>query len=122
MSDTLILVDGSSFLFRAFHALPPLTNSAGEPTGAILGVTNMLRKMIEQYPTPYLVIVFDAPGKTFRDELYPEYKSHRPPMPEELRAQIEPLHNLVRAMGLSIVMEVGVEASGIGRPSSEAYW
>ena len=113
MSNTLILVDGSSFLFRAFHALPPLTNSAGEPTGAILGVTNMLRKMIDQYPTPYLVIVFDAPGKTFRDELYPEYKSHRPPMPEELRAQIEPLHDLVRAMGLSIVMEVGVEADDV---------
>ena len=113
MGNTLILVDGSSFLFRAFHALPPLTNSAGEPTGAILGVTNMLRKMVDQYPTPYLVIVFDAPGKTFRDDLYPEYKSHRPPMPEELRAQIEPLHNLVRAMGLSIVMEVGVEADDV---------
>ncbi len=113
MNNTLILVDGSSFLFRAFHALPPLTNSAGEPTGAILGVTNMLRKMVDQYPTPYLVIVFDAPGKTFRDELYPEYKSHRPPMPDELRAQIEPLHDLVRAMGLSIVMEVGVEADDV---------
>jgi len=113
MNDTLILVDGSSFLFRAFHALPPLTNSTGEPTGAILGVTNMLRKMVDEYPTPYFVIVFDAPGKTFRDEIYPDYKSHRPPMPEELRSQIEPLHDLVRAMGLSIVMEVGVEADDV---------
>lgn len=113
MDNTLILVDGSSFLFRAFHALPPLSNSSGEPTGAILGVANMLRKTVNQYPTPYLVVVFDAPGKTFRDDLFAEYKQHRPPMPEELRAQIKPLHELIQAMGLNLVIEPGVEADDV---------
>jgi len=93
MTDTsepsIILVDGSSFLFRAFHALPPLTNSRGEPTGAILGVANMLRKLLAEYPNSHIAVVFDAPGKTFRDELFPEYKAHRPPTPDELKAQIE---------------------------------
>ena len=109
----LILIDGSSFLFRAFHALPPLTNSHKEPTGAILGVANMLRKMLKEYPTPYFVVVFDAKGKTFRHDLYPDYKANRPPMPEDLREQIEPLHQLVTAMGLPMVIESGVEADDV---------
>ncbi len=109
----LILIDGSSFLFRAFHALPPLTNSHNEPTGAILGVANMLRKMLKEYPTPYFVVVFDAKGKTFRHDLYPDYKANRPPMPEDLREQIEPLHQLVTAMGLPMVIESGVEADDV---------
>jgi len=109
----IILVDGSSYLFRAFHALPPLTNSEGEPTGAIVGVVNMLRKLIEQYHPQHVAVVFDAPGKTFRDEMYPEYKSHRPPMPDELRVQIEPLHAIVRAMGLPLLIEEGVEADDV---------
>lgn len=109
----VVLVDGSSFLFRAFHALPPLTNSKGEPTGAILGVANMLRKMLDSYPTPRFIVVFDAPGKTFRDELYADYKANRPPIAEELRAQIAPLHELIRAMGLPLVMVGGVEADDV---------
>lgn len=113
MENTLVLVDGSSFLFRAFHALPPLTNSHGEPTGAILGVANMLQKMMTQYPTSYFVVVFDAPGKTFRDELYDKYKANRPPMADELRTQIKPLHKLIKAMGLKLVVEAGVEADDV---------
>ena len=84
-----ILVDGSSYLFRAFHALPPLTNSRGEPTGATVGVINMLRKLIADYQPTHIAVVFDAPGKTFQDDLYPAYKAHRPPMPDELRMQID---------------------------------
>ncbi|MDD1649278.1 MAG: DNA polymerase I [Methylococcaceae bacterium] len=110
---TLILVDGSSFLYRAFHALPPLTTSRGEPTGAVLGVANMLRKLIAAHDTPYIGVVFDAPGRTFRDDLFEEYKSHRPPMPDELRAQIEPLHAIIRAMGLPLLIESGVEADDV---------
>jgi DNA polymerase-1 len=112
-SKPLILVDGSSYLFRAFHALPPLTNSQGEPTGAIFGVVNMLRKLIDEYGPDYMAVVFDAPGGSFRNELYPEYKANRPPMPEELRCQIEPLHDIVRAMGLPLVMIEGVEADDV---------
>jgi DNA polymerase I len=112
-SKRLILVDGSSFLFRAYHAIPPLTSPAGEPTNAILGVANMLRKMLADYPTDYFAVIFDAPGKTFRHELYDEYKAHRPPMPDDLRVQIEPLHELVRAMGLPLIMESGVEADDV---------
>ena len=96
----LILVDGSSYLYRAFHAMPPLSNSRGEPTGAIYGVANMLRRMIEEERPRHMAVVFDAKGPTFRDELFEQYKAHRPPMPDELRAQIEPLHELVRALGL----------------------
>ncbi len=108
-----VLVDGSSYLFRAFHALPPLSNSRGEPTGAIVGVVNMLRKLIDDYRPDYLAVVFDAPGKTFRDDIYPAYKAHRPPMPDELRAQVEPLHAVVRAMGLPLLMVPGVEADDV---------
>jgi DNA polymerase-1 len=109
----LILVDGSSYLFRAFHALPPLSNSQGEPTGAIVGVANMLRKLIQQYRPTHMAVVFDAPGPTFRDELYAQYKAQRPPAPADLVAQIEPLHRLVRAMGLPLLMENGVEADDV---------
>ncbi|WFP49259.1 DNA polymerase I [Methylomonas sp. EFPC3] len=117
MSDSaihkLILVDGSSFLFRAFHAVPPLTNSKGEPTNAVYGVSNMLRKLINDYNTPYFAVVFDAPGKTFRHELYDQYKAHRPPMPDELRVQIQPLHDLIRSLGLPLIIEHGVEADDV---------
>ena len=109
----LILVDGSSFLFRAYHAIPPLTNPQGEPTNAIYGVSNMLRKLIADYQSEYITVVFDAPGKTFRNDLYDQYKSHRPPMPDDLRLQIEPLHQLIRAMGLPLIMEPDVEADDV---------
>lgn len=109
----LILVDGSSYLYRAYHAFPPLTNSAGEPTGAMYGVLNMLRSLILQYQPTHAVVVFDAKGKTFRDELFEHYKSHRPPMPDDLRAQIEPLHVMVKAMGLPLMAVAGVEADDV---------
>ena len=109
----LILVDGSSFLFRAYHGVPPLTNAQGEPTNAIYGVTNMLRKLIADYQSDYVTVVFDAPGKTFRNDLYEDYKAHRPPMPDDLRVQIEPLHHLIRAMGLPLIMEPDVEADDV---------
>ena len=108
-----ILVDGSSYLFRAFHALPPLTNSKGEPTGATVGVINMLRKLIADYRPTHIAVVFDAPGKTFRDDLYPAYKAHRPPMPDELRMQIEPTLDIIRAMGLPLLIVDGVEADDV---------
>ncbi len=111
--ERLILVDGSSFLFRAYHAIPPLTNANGEPTNAIYGVSNMLRKLISDYHSDYITVVFDAPGKTFRNELYDQYKAHRPPMPDDLRVQIAPLHNLIRAMGLPLIIESGVEADDV---------
>ncbi|MEY4210818.1 MAG: hypothetical protein RLZ92_1199, partial [Pseudomonadota bacterium] len=117
MSDTppnqLILIDGSSFLFRAFHAVPPLTNAQGQPTNAVYGVSNMLRKLINDYNTPYFAVVFDAPGKTFRHDLYDQYKAHRPPMPDELRVQIAPLHELIRCLGLPLIIEDGVEADDV---------
>ncbi|WP_039032189.1 DNA polymerase I [Leclercia adecarboxylata] len=109
----LILVDGSSYLYRAYHAFPPLTNSAGEPTGAMYGVLNMLRSLIMQYQPSHAAVVFDAKGKTFRDELFEHYKSHRPPMPDDLRAQIEPLHKMVKAMGLPLMAVSGVEADDV---------
>ncbi|WP_456375000.1 DNA polymerase I [Thiolapillus sp.] len=109
----LILVDGSSYLFRAYHALPPLTNSRGEPTGAIVGVVNMLRKLINDYQPKYMAVVFDAPGKTFRDDLYDKYKANRPPAPEDLKAQIERLHDIVQAMGLPLLVVDGVEADDV---------
>ncbi len=109
----LILVDGSSYLYRAYHAFPPLTNSAGEPTGAMYGVLNMLRSLILQYQPTHAAVVFDAKGKTFRDELFEHYKSHRPPMPDDLRAQIEPLHAMVKAMGLPLMAVSGVEADDV---------
>lgn len=109
----LVLVDGSSYLFRAFHALPPLTNSQGAPTGAIHGVVNMLKRLQASYPSEHFVVVFDAPGKTFRHELYPDYKANRPPMPDDLRCQIEPLHAIVRAMGMPLLAVPGVEADDV---------
>jgi len=109
----LILVDGSSYLYRAFHALPPLTNSRGEATGAVYGVANMLRKLQKEYQPTQMAVVFDAKGKTFRHEQYPDYKANRPPMPDELRSQIEPLHELVKLMGLPIIVEPGVEADDV---------
>ena len=112
-SPTIVLVDGSSYLFRAFHAMPSLTTSDGEPTGAIRGVVNMLRRLRADYPSEYFAVVFDAPGKTFRDDWYPEYKANRPPMPDELRAQIEPLHRIVRALGLPLLCVPGVEADDV---------
>jgi DNA polymerase-1 len=110
---SLILVDGSSYLYRAFHALPPLSNSRGEPTGAVYGVVNMLRSLLAEYRPLYLAVVFDAPGKTFRDDLFAEYKANRPPMPDDLAAQIEPLHEVVRALGLPLLQVPGVEADDV---------
>ncbi|QCJ68675.1 DNA polymerase I [Providencia heimbachae] len=109
----LILVDGSSYLYRAYHAFPPLTNSAGEPTGAMYGVLNMLRSLVMQYKPSHVAVVFDAKGKTFRDELFESYKSHRPPMPDDLREQIAPLHEMVEAMGLPLLVVPGVEADDV---------
>ncbi|WP_127956582.1 DNA polymerase I [Serratia microhaemolytica] len=109
----LILVDGSSYLYRAYHAFPPLTNSQGEPTGAMYGVLNMLRSLLLEYTPSHAAVVFDAKGKTFRDELFAAYKSHRPPMPDDLRAQIEPLHQMVAAMGLPLLCVAGVEADDV---------
>lgn len=109
----LILVDGSSYLYRAYHAFPPLTNSAGEPTGAMYGVLNMLRSLLVQYHPTHVAVVFDAKGKTFRDELFESYKAHRPPMPDDLREQIEPLHRMVKAMGLPLLAVSGVEADDV---------
>jgi DNA polymerase-1 len=108
----LVLIDGSSYLYRAFHALPPLSNAAGEPTGALFGVVNMLRTTLKEQPD-YVAFVMDASGPTFRDELYAEYKAQRPPMPDELRAQIEPLMRIVEALGLRILREPGVEADDV---------
>ena len=109
----LILVDGSSYLYRAYHALPPLTTSSGIPTGAVKGVIAMMRRMLKDFPQSTVVVVFDAKGKTFRDELYGEYKSHRPPMPDDLRQQIEPIHQIIRAMGLPLLIVDGVEADDV---------
>ena len=109
----LILVDGSSYLYRAFHALPPLTNSKGVPTGAVKGVINMMRRMQKDYPQSTVVVVFDAKGKTFRDDIYSDYKAHRPPMPDDLRVQIEPIHNIIKAMGLPMLIIDGVEADDV---------
>lgn len=109
----LILVDGSSYLFRAYHSPPHLTNSKGEATGAIYGVVNMLKSLLNQYNPECMVVVFDAKGKTFRSDMYPEYKAHRPPMPDDLRTQIAPLHDIIRAMGLPLISIEGVEADDV---------
>jgi DNA polymerase-1 len=113
MAAPLILVDGSSYLYRAFHALPPLNNSRGEPTGAVFGVLNMLQKFLREQAESNIVVVFDAPGKTFRDDLFAEYKAHRPPMPDDLRSQIEPLLAAVSALGLPMLRIPGVEADDV---------
>ena len=110
---TLLLVDGSSYLYRAFHALPDLRNARNEPTGAIYGVLNMLQRLRKDIQADYIACVFDAKGKTFREDLYPEYKAHRPPMPGDLAAQIAPLHDAVRAMGWPLLMIAGVEADDV---------
>ncbi len=113
MSAPIVLVDGSSYVFRAFHALPPLTNSKGRATGAVKGVINMMRRLQKDYPDSPIVAVFDAKGKTFRDDIYSEYKANRPPMPDELREQIEPIHEIVKAMGLPYLCVTGVEADDV---------
>ena len=109
----LILVDGASYMFRAYHALPPLTNTKGQATGAVVGVVNMLRRLLADYAPDDVAVVFDAPGKTFRDEMYDRYKANRPPMPDDLREQIELLHRTVRAMGLPLLVVPGVEADDV---------
>ncbi|MGB5440357.1 MAG: PIN domain-containing protein, partial [Gammaproteobacteria bacterium] len=110
-----ILVDGSSYLYRAFHVpqLQQLTDSRGEQTGAAYGVMNMLRSLISEYHPENMAVVFDARGKNFRHEMYPQYKANRPPMPEELAAQVEPLHAMVRALGLPLLIIDGVEADDV---------
>ena len=115
MADTkpLVLVDGSSYLYRAFHAMPSLTNSRGEATGATYGVVNMMRRLISDYDPEHVAVVFDAKGKTFRDEMFPEYKANRPSMPDELRGQIAPIHAMVEAMGFPLIMVEGVEADDV---------
>ena len=112
-SPPFVLVDGSSYLFRAYHALPPLTNSSGEATGATVGVVNMLRKLLADYQPSHIAVVFDAPGKTFRDDLYPDYKANRPDMPEDLREQIQPTLDIIRAMGLPLLIVDDVEADDV---------
>jgi DNA polymerase-1 len=109
----LVLIDGSSYLYRAYHALPKLSNSAGEPTGALHGVLSMINKLVREQPAERIAVVFDAPGKTFRDEMYAEYKANRPPMPDDLRDQVEPLIDAVKAMGLPLLRVEGVEADDV---------
>ena len=109
----LVLVDGSSYLYRAFHALPPLNTSKGQPTGAIKGVINMLRSLQKTYSSSVIVVIFDAKGKTFRDDMFPAYKANRSAMPDDLRPQVEPIHEIVRAMGLPLLAVAGVEADDV---------
>jgi DNA polymerase I len=109
----LVLIDGSSYLYRAFFALPPLSNSAGQPTGAIHGVLSMLLKFLREHPPRHIAVVFDAPGRTFRDDLFAEYKAHRTPMPDDLRSQIEPLYQIVDGLGLPLMRIAGVEADDV---------
>ena len=121
MMKTLLLVDGSSYLYRAFHALPDLRGPRGEPTGAIHGVLNMLRRLLKEVPADYIACVFDAKGKTFRDDLYPKYKANRAPMPDDLAAQIAPLKEAIAALGWPLLEIEGVEADDvIGTLASEA--
>jgi DNA polymerase-1 len=108
----LVLIDGSSYLYRAFHALPPLSNAAGEPTGALFGVVNMLRGHLKEAPE-HMAFVLDASGPTFRDALFPAYKAQRPPMPDELRAQVAPMMEIVAALGIPILRVPGVEADDV---------
>ncbi|MBD3635608.1 MAG: DNA polymerase I, partial [Methylophaga sp.] len=111
----LVLVDGSSYLYRAYHAMykADLRNSAGEPTGAIRGVTAMLRRLLADYPDSHIAVVFDAKGKTFRDDIYEQYKANRPPMPDDLRPQVEPIYDIIKAMGLPLLCVDGVEADDV---------
>lgn len=112
-NEPIVLVDGSSYLFRAYHALPPLMNSKGQPTGAVYGVANMLKKLLAEYPSHHVAVVFDTKSKNFRHELYPDYKANRPEMPEELASQIQPLHDLIRAMGVPLIAVEGIEADDV---------
>ncbi|MGH8162248.1 MAG: 5'-3' exonuclease, partial [Gammaproteobacteria bacterium] len=109
----LTLIDGSGYLYRAFHALPPLATANGRPTGAVYGVINMLKKMLREDAPTHVAVVFDAPGKTFRDELFEAYKANRPHMPDDMVAQIEPLHAVIEALGLSLLEVPGVEADDV---------
>ena len=111
--NTLVLVDGSYYLFRAYHAMPPLTNTAGEPTGVIFGVINMIKKHLVEGGPDYFAVIFDAKGKSFRNDLYKEYKANRPAMPEDLSVQIKPLHNLIRALGIPLLVVEDVEADDV---------
>ncbi len=111
--EPIVLVDGSSYLFRAYHALPPLMNSKGQPTGAVYGVANMLKKLLAEYPTHHVAVVFDTKSKNFRNEIYPDYKANRPEMPEELASQIAPLHELIKAMGIPLIAIEGIEADDV---------
>src|SRR5690625_1443288 len=113
MKKTLLLVDGSSYLYRAYHAMPNLRNATGEPTNALYGVISMLRRLQQDYKADYAACIFDAKGKTFRDELYPDYKGDRPAMPDDLAAQIEPINRAVAAMGWPVICVPGVEADDI---------
>lgn len=113
LSAPMVLVDGSSYLYRAFHAIPPLSTSDGQPTNAIRGVTSMIRSLIKTYPQSPIVVIFDAKGKTFRDDMYPEYKAHRPPMPDDMRPQIAPIHGIIESMGLPLISITGVEADDV---------
>ncbi len=109
----LVLIDGSSYLYRAFHALPPLTNSQGEPTGALHGVLTMILKLLRDEQPAHVAVVFDAPGKTFRDDMFADYKANRPPMPDDLRTQVQPILDAVEAMGLPLLRVEGVEADDV---------
>ena len=113
MQTPIVLVDGSSYFFRAFHALPPLTNSEGRPTGAVYGVVNMIRRLLKDVAPTHFAIIFDAPGKTFRNDLYPEYKAHRPPMPDDLKRQFKPLIDILTALGFPLLIIEGVEADDV---------
>ena len=110
---TFVLVDGSYYMFRAYHGMPELANATGEPTGAIFGVINMLRKLFNEYQPDYLAVVFDAKGKTFRNDLYTDYKAHRPPMPDDLACQIAPIHDIIRALGIPLLIIDDVEADDV---------
>ena len=112
-TQSLVLIDGSSYLFRAFHALPNLMSTKGAPTGAIRGVISMIKKLIKEYDDSQIIVVFDAKGKTFRNDLYAEYKANRAKMPDELRLQIEPIQDIIRLMGLPLVIVEGVEADDV---------
>ncbi len=118
----LVLVDGSSYLFRAYHALPPLMTSQGQATGAIKGVINMIRSLLKQYPTSIIAVVFDAKGKTFRNDMYDQYKANRPPMPDDLRSQIAPIHAIIRAMGLPLLIVADVEADDVIGTLAQQAW
>jgi len=112
-SADLVLIDGSSYLYRAYHALPNLTNSGGDATGALHGVLNMINKLVREEAAKHVAVVFDAPGKTFRDEIFAEYKATRPPMPDDLRSQVEPILEVIKAMGLPLLQVEGVEADDV---------